>query len=55
MSLQAANRGIGRLVEEGILEEITGRSYDRVFQAPAVMDILFRPTPAHSANQETST
>lgn len=43
---QAANSAVARLVELGVLEEVTGRSYNRVFQAPAVLDILFRPTRA---------
>lgn len=45
VSVQAANHAVARLAEAGILEEVTGRSYNRVFQAPAVLDILFRPSP----------
>ena len=45
VSVQAANHAVARLTEAGILEEVTGRSYNRVFQAPAVLDILFRPVP----------
>ena len=45
VSVQAANHAVARLTEAGILEEVTGRSYNRVFQAPAVLDILFRPAP----------
>jgi Fic family protein len=41
---QAANSAVTRLAQLGILEEVTGRSYNRVFQAPAVLDILFRPS-----------
>ncbi|HEX4902424.1 MAG TPA: helix-turn-helix domain-containing protein [Acidimicrobiales bacterium] len=40
---QAANSAVARLTDLGVLEEVTGRSYNRVFQAPAVLDILFRP------------
>lgn len=43
---QAANSAVARLVELRVLEEVTGRSYNRVFQAPAVLDILFRPSRA---------
>jgi Fic family protein len=42
VSIQAANHAVARLAEAGILEEITGRSYNRVFQAPAVLEIVFR-------------
>ena len=45
VSVQAANNAVARLTEAGSLEEVTGRSYNRVFQAPAVLDILFRPSP----------
>ena len=44
VSIQAANNAVSRLVDAGVLEEITGRSYNRVFQAPGVLEILFRPT-----------
>lgn len=44
VSNQAANNAVGRLVKLGVLEEVTGRTYKRVFQTPAVLDILFRPT-----------
>lgn len=44
VSIQAANSAVGRLASLGILEEITGRTYKRVFQAPGVLDILFRAT-----------
>jgi Fic family protein len=43
VSAQAANNAVTRLVDLGVLAEITGRSYNRVFSAPAVFDILFRP------------
>jgi Fic family protein len=45
VSIQAANNAVSRLTTMGILEETTGRAYNRVFQAPAVLDILFRPAP----------
>jgi Fic family protein len=38
----AANNAIARLVELGLLREITGRGYDRVFSADAVVQILER-------------
>lgn len=38
---QAANNAVARLVESGVLHEMTGRRYNRVFNAPAVFDILF--------------
>ena len=31
---------VTRLVDLGVLREITGRNYNRVFSAPAVFDIL---------------
>lgn len=46
VSNQAANGAVNRLVQLGVLEEATGRNYNRVFQAPAVHDIIFRPTRA---------
>lgn len=42
VSAQAANNAVTRLVDLGVLSEITGRNYNRVFSAPAVFDILFR-------------
>ena len=42
VSVQAANNAVARLEEFGVLEEVTGKSYNRVFQAPAVLQILFR-------------
>lgn len=44
VSNQAANHAVARLAELGVIEEMTGRSYNRVFQTPAVLAILFRPT-----------
>ncbi len=45
VSKQAANVAVARLVDAGILSEVTGRNYSRVFQAPDVLEILFRPGP----------
>ena len=42
VSNQAANTAVARLVDAGVLEEVTGSNYNRVFQAPAVLDIFFR-------------
>jgi Fic family protein len=42
VSPQAANNAVNRLVELGVLEEVTGRSYNRVFHATEVFNILFR-------------
>jgi len=38
----AANSAVNRLVEEQILSEITGGSYNRLFHAQDVIDILFQ-------------
>lgn len=40
VTYRSANRAIGQLAERGVLTEITGRSYGRVFAAPGVMRIL---------------
>jgi Fic family protein len=42
VSFQAANGAIARLVEAGLLSEITGRAYGRVFASQRVMSILMR-------------
>lgn len=42
VSPQAANNAVNRLVDLGVLEEVTGRTYNRVFHATAVFNILFR-------------
>lgn len=42
VSTQAANTAVRRLENLGILEEVTGRSYSRVFHAPRILEILFR-------------
>lgn len=40
VSVQTANTSIARLTTAGVISEVSGRSYDRVFQATAVFDIL---------------
>jgi Fic family protein len=40
VSYQAANNGISRLVEAGVLREITGRRYGRIFVAEDVLNII---------------
>lgn len=40
VSYQTANRAIGRLVDEDILGEATGRTYGRIFVANEVMQLL---------------
>lgn len=45
---QAANSAVARLVSIGVLAEATGRSYNRIFQAPEVLEILFRRTGTSS-------
>lgn len=37
---QTVNRAVARLVSLGILRERTGRSYGRLFEAPAVVEVL---------------
>lgn len=44
VSVQAANNAVNRLLDMGVLEEVTGKSYNRVFQAPGIFEILFRPS-----------
>lgn len=46
VSSQAANSAVARLVEAGVLREISGKSYNRVFQADAVIEIAFGSTPS---------
>jgi hypothetical protein len=36
-SFQAANQAVGKLTEQGILMEITGRRQDRMFVAPEIL------------------
>ena len=40
VSFQAANSAINRLVHEGVLREVTGGSYARLFSAPAIVSII---------------
>jgi Fic family protein len=40
VTYEAANSAVARLVAEGILREMTGRSYGRLFTAPRVVDVL---------------
>jgi cell filamentation protein, protein adenylyltransferase len=40
VSYQAANTGIQRLLEEQVLEEMTGRSYRRIFASRTVLSLL---------------
>jgi Fic family protein len=40
VSYQAANKAIARLANEGIIEEMTGRRYGRIFRSPGVLEIL---------------
>jgi hypothetical protein len=40
VSYQAANSGIARLVEAGVLKEVTGGSYGRVFLAEQVVKAI---------------
>jgi Fic family protein len=43
MSYQAANNAMGRLEDDDVLEEITGRSRNRVFRAKEVFKIVEKP------------
>lgn len=43
VTFKAANDAIARLVELGILQEITGASYGRIFVCPQVRNIVLRP------------
>ena len=40
VSYQAANTAISKLITEGLLVEVTGRTYGRIFAAPAVYSAL---------------
>ena len=42
-SFQAANQTVGKLIEHGMLQEITNRRQDRLFVAPEVFFTLNRP------------
>lgn len=39
-TFQTVNKAVARLVDLGILRERTGRSYGRLFEAPAVVEVL---------------
>lgn len=41
-SFQAANQAVGKLIEQGILMEITGRRQDRMFVAPEILRTVNR-------------
>ena len=43
MTYQTANNAVERLVEDGVLVEITGNDQNRVFKAGEVMEIVERP------------
>lgn len=43
MSYGAANNAVGKLEEDGVLEEITGQSRNRVFRAREVFHIIQKP------------
>ena len=40
VSFQAANNAIRRLAERGVLNEVTGRPYARLFTAPRVIAVI---------------
>jgi Fic family protein len=40
VSYQAANEAIGRLVRDGVLREVSGRNYDRLFASSRVLLII---------------
>jgi Fic family protein len=40
VSFQAANSAVADLVERGVLREITGRPYARLFAAPSILDVI---------------
>lgn len=40
VSYQAANEAVAKLVEDGILQEMTGRNYDRIFASGRVLAIV---------------
>jgi len=44
VSIASANGAVNRLAELGVLTEITGGNYNRVFQAAEVVDIIFGST-----------
>ena len=42
VSFVAANKAVAKLVDRGLLAEITGRGHDRVFRCDRVLQILER-------------
>jgi hypothetical protein len=40
VSYQAVNEAVAKLVRDGILEEMTGRNYDRLFASTRVLRIV---------------
>lgn len=44
MSFNTANTAVGRLESDGVLEEVTGQSRNRVFRADEVFNIIQKPT-----------
>lgn len=45
VSANAANHALKRLIDLGVVQEITGRPYARVYAAPDVLALLHRPSP----------
>lgn len=59
MTYQTANRAVERLVEDGVVTEITGNEQHRVFRAVEIMDIVERspselPTPTEVVEYSTT-
>ncbi len=48
VTYETANAAIGRLVEMHVLEEITGKSYGRVFSSPRIVAQLYEDGPRDS-------
>jgi Fic family protein len=48
VSNPTAAKAIGRLEGAGLLREITGRGWGRVFEAKPILEVLERPLPAGS-------
>lgn len=46
-TFQAANQAVGKLIEHGILLEITGRRQDRLFVAPEILNTINRDESVH--------
>jgi len=45
VSANTANHALKRLLEMGVVQEITGKPYARVYAASDVLDLLHRPSP----------